>query len=287
MATRLSDGKRVKIGTCESMYYCRWDQRNEVDYPYMTTGLHWRLPLSKEDSIKPGDFEHYNVLEWSDMCRSHFVPWEAMVDEYAMSSENRKELAEHTGIVQTKVEALGMLVNVTCHHGLVLNESVEGSVKFFWNGKRDALYFDGVWNKEKELMVGMACSACGKSWSMSYQNAEPLFKSLRMKLRLLHDCSDYWHEHNEGECPYTAFSEDKQHRILKLRSLAVGCYAVYADGEEVCAGTWDQALHNFVNLLPGYDDRKDATAKEREWNEKWNTLCHEGEELKKDLLIAA
>lgn len=282
MATRLSDGQSVKIGTCESMYYCRWDQRNEVDYPDMTTGLHWRLPLPDEDGIKPGDFEDYRILKYDERTRMSWIPWDARLNVLAIPDEDKKGLAECTGIVQTTVDALGLLVNVTCHHGLALNESVDGSVKFFWNGKRDALYFDGVWNKEKELRVGMACAACGESWSMPYQEAEPLFCSLRMKLRLLHECSDYWHEHNEGECPYTAFSEDKRHRILKMRSLAKGCYAVYADGAEVCAGTWDQALHNFVSLLPGYDDRKE----EREWNEKWNTLCHEGEELKKDVLIA-
>lgn len=283
MATRLSDGQEVKIGTCESMYYCRWDQRKKVRYPYMTTGLHWRLPLPKEDGIKPGDFESHRILEYREDLRTSFIPCDAMLNHDVLSAEDKEHLAKSVGIVQTRVEMLGMLVNVPCYHGLKLPESVEGGAKFFWNGKRDALYFDGVWNKEKELLVGMACAACGESWSMPYQEAEPLFHSLWMKVRLLHECSDYWWEKNDEPCPYVAHSKAADDRELTIGTYAGGSYYVKADGQEVYAGEWEGARNNFINLLPDESNRKED---ERDpWrHEEWNLLCWQGEELKQRYL---
>lgn len=62
-ATRLTDGERVKIGTCESMYYLRADQRHLVDYRFtedVLTAIRFRFPFPAEDNVKPGDFEDYN-----------------------------------------------------------------------------------------------------------------------------------------------------------------------------------------------------------------------------------
>jgi hypothetical protein len=163
---------------------------------------------------------------------------------------------------------------------LKLPESVEGGVRFFWNGKRDALYFSGVINNEKELRVLMECAACGETWSMPYQDAEPLFESLRMKLRLLRECSEYWHEHNEGCCPYKAHAMDYRKRDLTISSTAEGCYVVRADGGEVYGGLWEPALRNFVNLLPGTENVVRGNAIEVSRHEEWNDLCGQGEELK-------
>ena len=280
MATRLSDGQKVKIGSCENMYYCRWDQRKEVSYPYMTTGLHWRLPLPDEDGIKPGDFEDYKILKYDERLRTSFIPYDAMLKESRLTDEDKELMAKNVGIVQTTVKALGLLVNVPCYHGLKLPDSVEGGVKFFWNGKRDALYFSGVINKEKELMVLMECAACGEAWSMPYQDAEPLFRSLRMKLRLLKECVDYWHEHNEGRCPYKAHAMDYRGRVLTIYPVVSGAWEVQPDNREVYCGKWEPALRNFVNLLPGRENRKEKDGGEAGRNEEWNELCSCGEILK-------
>lgn len=43
-AKRKIDCKKFKIGTCESMFNCRYDQISEVIYPYMSDNLYWRIP---------------------------------------------------------------------------------------------------------------------------------------------------------------------------------------------------------------------------------------------------
>jgi hypothetical protein len=260
------------------MYYLRWDQRKKVSYPYMTTGLHWRLPLPKEDGIEPGDFESHKILEYHKNLRTSFIPCDAMLKHEVLSDDDKEQLAKSTGIVHATVEMLGMVVNVPCYHGLKLPESVEGGVRCFWNGKRDALYFSGVINKEKELLVLMECAACGECWSMPYQEAEPLFHSVWMKLRLLHECSEYWYEHNEGACPYVAHTTDWRKRELTIRPMAAGCYTVCADGKEVYTGEWEGARNNLINLLPGYENQHDGI------DHEWNGLCCCGEEMKRRYL---
>jgi len=56
------DGERVKIGTCESLYYLRWQDRHAVEplpgnvHPGKDTGLSYRLPVPSEDMEPPGGY---------------------------------------------------------------------------------------------------------------------------------------------------------------------------------------------------------------------------------------
>lgn len=61
-------GQRIKIGTCEDMYYLRWDQRHiispeegQVDptNPSHLASIRFRFPWPDEDGRAPGDFENY------------------------------------------------------------------------------------------------------------------------------------------------------------------------------------------------------------------------------------
>ena len=56
-ATRKIDSKEFKIGTCEDMFNCRYDQISEVIYPYMSDNLYYplqtRMAFSQEISINP------------------------------------------------------------------------------------------------------------------------------------------------------------------------------------------------------------------------------------------
>jgi hypothetical protein len=64
-ARRKVDGQSVKIGTCESMYYLRFDQREDVAYPWPKLSddpekldpFLYRFPDPKEDGTLPGDYE--------------------------------------------------------------------------------------------------------------------------------------------------------------------------------------------------------------------------------------
>lgn len=59
------NGNRIKIGTCESMYYLRFDQRHMVTAsetplfdPEVLAQIRFRFPFPAEDAIEPGDFEY-------------------------------------------------------------------------------------------------------------------------------------------------------------------------------------------------------------------------------------
>lgn len=56
-AIRKSDGRSIKIGTCESMYYLRYEDRRKVT-PEEGSGFgyYWPLPFPDEDSIEPGEY---------------------------------------------------------------------------------------------------------------------------------------------------------------------------------------------------------------------------------------
>lgn len=59
-ATRKSDEAEVKIGTCEDMYYLRYEDRDKVrQLPNSLNAanelnLRWRLPFPDEDSTRIG-----------------------------------------------------------------------------------------------------------------------------------------------------------------------------------------------------------------------------------------
>lgn len=63
-ATRKIDGERVKIGTCEDMYYLRADQAGQVyasdegetDPREFARELRFRFPFPDEDQVRPGEF---------------------------------------------------------------------------------------------------------------------------------------------------------------------------------------------------------------------------------------
>ena len=65
------NGKRIKIGTCESLYYLRADQASLVAHEEgsanptgdMKDGSQWfrfRFPFPDEDCIKPGEFDDFD-----------------------------------------------------------------------------------------------------------------------------------------------------------------------------------------------------------------------------------
>ena len=65
-ATRRDTGERVKIGTCESMYYLRADQVRDViaesgnvDPIADAAGIRFRFPFPDEDNVAPGNFDEY------------------------------------------------------------------------------------------------------------------------------------------------------------------------------------------------------------------------------------
>ena len=57
-AIRKSDRESIKIGTCEDMYYLRYEDQDKVIPDECSDfGYRWRIPFPDEDHILPGDYD--------------------------------------------------------------------------------------------------------------------------------------------------------------------------------------------------------------------------------------
>ena len=57
-AIRKSDRQSIKIGTCEDMYYLRYEDQDKVTPESGSDfGYRWRIPFPSEDNILPGDYD--------------------------------------------------------------------------------------------------------------------------------------------------------------------------------------------------------------------------------------
>ena len=99
-AKRKIDGKEFKIGTCEDMFNCRYDQISEVIYPYMSDNLYWRIPTPDEDGIKPGDF-NYSLLR-----EDGYIPWKLRIDTSKFSDDDIADM-QQIGTIQLKEPKMG------------------------------------------------------------------------------------------------------------------------------------------------------------------------------------
>ena len=242
-AIRKKDRQEIKIGSCESMYYCRYEQLNEIEYPHPTENCIWRIPVPSEDGYEPGNFPYgYKTAHGYIMCQ-------LLLDEDNIPCKDT--IAQDEGLVQARVEDLGLIINVTCNHGLRLPESTP-SAKFFWNGKRNPLYLSGLKNTEKELKVVISCSACGSAWSCSFNEIEPAIIDMEMKLRLLHQCSEYYLLHNDGySAPYRVTAKNQRGEDIVIEQTERDEYAVITAGSDTpIYGTWENARNLFISELP-------------------------------------
>lgn len=246
-AKRKADGTDIEIGTCKSMYYCRYDQRKEVEYPYNSDNFYWRIPTPDEDGIKPGDFNYSLLFE------DGRIPWRLMIDTTKFSEEDVRGLQKQ-GTVQLKEPHMGLLVNIRCPHGFLMEQfkpNKDGIVySMGYNGHRDTLYLKGLKNEPTELKVLVECSCCGQMWSFSFGDIEPLIKSLWLKLRLLHQISDYHYQHNEE--PYTVTVSSKQYcgKKVSISQPKKGWWIVKSDDVVVSSGDWKKCKNYFISTLP-------------------------------------
>lgn len=186
-AVRTSDGVEIKIGTCEEMTQCRYDQIKEVTYKNSLLNCFWRLPIPEEDGTLPGEYENSNSWKKSSRC--------------LLEPEFDYDIHDNSGIIQLYTQELGMLVNVSCFHGFKLPENTE-ETKYFWNGKHFPLRLASLKNTEKEMRICISCVACSHTWSYSFDEIADAILDKEMKSRLFRMCTAYWLEKNQGDCPY-------------------------------------------------------------------------------------
>lgn len=211
-AKRLSDNAEIYVGSCEDVYQARWSQREDFVYgkccgreledgttdyyyeydaePRIDLGTRWRLPYPDEDCTEVGDYDGNHPYRKNSYAR--------LTSEFLNGKDG---LAESRGLVQFRDDITGMLVNVTCYHGIRLPKDSEG-VHFFWNGKGMPIRMSAVKNTEKELRIVVKCLSCGDAWSFSFNEVAPYIVYDEMALRLLKDCQDYWEEKNDTPSNY-------------------------------------------------------------------------------------
>lgn len=174
-ARRKSDGEVVKIGTCECMYYLRWEDRSKVEKvpnsldPSACAGLFFRLPFPEEDDVQIGEYENYNRgyrlgrQESDGTSRGDY--WQDWSPEEAGDMD--------PGLIQLRHDGSGLMFNVKCWHGVKLPD-VQGDAVPFWNGKGHHFELYMV----KHLGGGVLrpvyhCRWCQSMWSTEWDSVLP------------------------------------------------------------------------------------------------------------------
>ena len=167
-AKRKSDGQKVKIGTCEAMYYLRYEDRDKIEPTITALNLYWRLPFPDEDNVKIGEYLIHDrgvVLCKADKLFS--CP----------------EFAQNPGTIQLR-HRLGILLNVACYHGVKLPAETN-EVKAFWNGKAPFLYLTSLKNTAKGIRAVVSCKGCGGAWSFEISEVVDFIQDKELQARIM------------------------------------------------------------------------------------------------------
>lgn len=150
-AYRRPDGEHIKIGTCEDMYYIRYEDRKKVKPDEHSLDcskeleIRWRLPFPDEDYILPGNYMDHNRSE----------------PLYDFDAELGPDYQPGTFLLSHES---GIRVNVPCYHGKKLPENT-GDLDIGWTNKKDHFILSSVKNtKDEGMMAVVKCKVCGEMW---------------------------------------------------------------------------------------------------------------------------
>lgn len=169
--------EEIKIGTCDNMYYLRYEDRDKVQAipgnanPARDLGLRFRLPYPDEDNIEPGHYQEYNRgyrLYKKDEEADYYTDFPA------------EDLTDNRGTIQLSHPS-GLLINVPCHHGAKLPD-IDGA-KVFWNGKSWSIELAFVKVTEDGVLPIIQCRHCQKMWSCTWDEILPYLHG-EMRTRL-------------------------------------------------------------------------------------------------------
>lgn len=182
-ATRRADGQKIKIGTCEDMFYLRIEDSNKVDPisgnvdAAIATGLRFRLPYLDEDDKQPGEYEDFN---------RGLRLWRTIKEGEREWTEDYKPdgLADaEAGYLQLRHEASGLLLSVPCHHGERLPE-VGPNVRAFWNGKGHSIELYAVKRTPAGVVPVIRCRHCRMMWVDTWADVLPFVPGAELRARL-------------------------------------------------------------------------------------------------------
>jgi hypothetical protein len=164
-AYRVEDGEEVKIGTCENMYYIRYEDRFRVTKAEHSLdcsselNLRWRLPFPDEDHIKIGEYWDY----------------ERSSPLFGYIPEDANDLG---------LRPYDFKINHDkCYHsyktlpiGLVKSNVIECKDYFF------ELAF--IKNTEEGLKAIIRCCGCREMWKVDIKDILPYVYDLKFKKKL-------------------------------------------------------------------------------------------------------
>ena len=184
-ARRKSDNASIKIGTCESMYYLRYGDRDKVICDIGSGfGHYWRLPVPSEDHILPGDYP--GTFAGNCLIPLH---WATVVgdngEDETIYFEPNKEVVEHPGSTQLRHDN-GLCVNIKCFHGLKLPEAGGDITSVDWIGKASH-WWDLVCLRETEegLHPVVQCRQCGYWYRETWPAVLDFIQDKELKSRLM------------------------------------------------------------------------------------------------------
>lgn len=179
-AKRKGDGEEIKIGTCETMYYIRYEDRDKVSalpgnvdlkraHEY---GLRFRLPLIPEDGLQPGEYDGAfpKKIRLSKHVQDPRCPTNAS------NLKDFKIEGAHPGTITLRHEESGIQVSFPCYHGEKIPENMGpdyARIRFGLNGARHAAelaYVKAVKVDGQDRVVPVICCAhCGDEWATSWE----------------------------------------------------------------------------------------------------------------------
>ena len=182
----LFNGESIKIGTCEDMYYLRFDQRHmvtpvegNVDPVKDAAELRFRFPFPDEDDKEPGDFSDHDravTVNCTLPCMAEKV--------------NHRSIQFH---------ATGMNVCLPCPDG---TESIAG-VRIHKNGYRGNVRISQQRLVDDRLLLICQCGSCGAAFRLpTLDEAQPVIDALRAIAE------------RSNEKPVTGFHYAMSHRIM-------------------------------------------------------------------------
>lgn len=175
-AKLMGTGESVKIGTCENMYYLRFDQRHQVwpERGSLNPGaaeelavIRFRFPWPDEDNVRPGEF--------SDPFRRLAVHVPA------------PEGVEH-GIVQFVASREGYNVCLPCPEG---PDADSHGLKVHRNGFAGPAFLVQQAVRNGRLVAIMEC-VCGRKYNLpTIADAEPVISDILDRAEREHRMENY------------------------------------------------------------------------------------------------
>lgn len=162
------NGKEVKIGTCEQMYYLRADQVSLIQplngsvnprSKAQAEQIRFRFPFPQEDGTEPGAFEDFDYslglygIEPPEDIEHHFLQF---VRNYP-----------HSG---------GLLLSIACPRS---KEGKASSIKVCYNGYSGPIGINSQRLVDGKLVLICACGDCGALYRVpTLEDAKPILDVL-------------------------------------------------------------------------------------------------------------